>query len=742
MKKIFFIIILTMVSTSIALAQHKISGIITDQNNTPLIGANIFVPELNKGVSSDKNGHYELYNIPKGKIKIRFSYVGYANNIETVMMNDSSIILNVHLLESAIEAEEVVVSGGYNSTQHENAVKIDVLKLNSVEMQATSNVSQMLTKIPGVDMISKGNGISKPVIRGLSMNDILVLNNGVRFENYQYSNHHPLGIDEFGIEDAEVIKGPASLLYGSDAIGGVVNFIKEKPANQHTISGDYNLQLFSNSLGMTNNLGIKGASKNFFGGMRVGQKTNADYLQGGNVYVPNTRFKETSIKSNVGYTSKKATLNLYYDYSNEKLGLAEEEAIEQINERGRKMELFYQEFNTNLLSSQNKFYLGNFKLDINGAYQSTMLAHIGEPNQYELQMKLNTFTYESKLYLPSNKNSEYIVGIQGIKQNNVNINDRETILLPNAESLNNSAFTLLQYTFFDKLKVQTGLRYDYKTLSTEAVGNISEVESFRPSIEKSYGSFSGSLGATYHFNNDLLIRLNGASAYRTPNLAELTSNGQHELRYEMGDENLIPEKSFETDISMHYHKDNFQFDFALFYNKINNYIFISPTGQETSSGLGIYKYKQANSTLYGGEAGIHFHPKRAKWFHMESTYSTITGKQIHGDYLPFIPADKWNIELRIEKGKIAFLQNTFFSINSKTAFSQNNIAPDETSTKGYTLFGVNIGGEFNIKNQKLLVILGCNNLLDKLYIDHLSTLKEVNMYNPGRDVTLTLKLPF
>ena len=204
--------------------------------------------------------------------------------------------MNINLNSTTIEAGEVVISGGYNSTQHDNAVKIDVLNLNPLTIKNTPNFSEVLTRVPGVDMISKGSGVSKPVIRGLSMNDILVLNNGVRFENYQYSSHHPLGIDEFGIEDVEIIKGPASLLYGSDAIGGVINFIKEKPAPVNTISGDYNMQLFSNTLGMTNNFGIKGASKKFFGGIRIGQKTNADFLQGGGDFVPNSRFNELSFK--------------------------------------------------------------------------------------------------------------------------------------------------------------------------------------------------------------------------------------------------------------------------------------------------------------------------------------------------------------------------------------------------------------------------------------------------------------
>jgi iron complex outermembrane recepter protein len=179
------------------------------------------------------------------------------------------------------------------------------------EIKPSPNLTEILTKIPGVDMISKGSGVSKPVIRGLSMNDILILNNGVRFENYQYSDHHPLGIDEFGIEDVEVIKGPSSLLYGSDAIGGVINFIREKPAPVGTIQGDYNMQLFSNTQGITNNLGVKGSSQRFFGGLRFGQKSNSDFLQGGGTFVPNTRFNEYSIKLNTGLTGKPGTFKLF-----------------------------------------------------------------------------------------------------------------------------------------------------------------------------------------------------------------------------------------------------------------------------------------------------------------------------------------------------------------------------------------------------------------------------------------------
>jgi iron complex outermembrane receptor protein len=649
MKKLLIIFVMIL-SYRISNAQNKITGKISDQDNLPLVGVSIFVPDMNMGTISNNIGAYELSNLPNGKIKVQYSALGYTNRIVTVELLGESLELNIVLSQTTLELEEIVVSGGYNSTQHENAVKIDILKLDLHTITNTPNFAEVLTKVPGVDMISKGNGVAKPVIRGLSMNDILVLNNGVRFENYQYSSHHPLGIDEFGIEDVEIIKGPASLLYGSDAIGGVINFIKEKPAPINSIICDYNIQMHSNTLGMTNNLGIKGASKKFFGGIRVGQKTNSDFLQGEGSFVPNSRFNEMSVKVNAGYTDKVGTFKLFYDFNNQKLGLVEDEAIEEITERGRKNEIFYQELNTHLLSSQNKLYLGKFKLDVNSSFQNTELIHFGETNEYEIQMVLATLTYDAKLHLPSKENAVYIIGFQGFNQYNTNLNDRETKLLPDATTNNYSAFGLMQYTFFKKLKLQTGVRYDNKTITTRAIGLTADPD-YRASINKSYGSFSGSLGATYNVSEKLLFRTNFAAAYRTPNLAELTSNGQHELRYEIGDPNLVPENSYEADLSMHYHKDNYTIDIAGFYNIINNYIFISPVGDTTTSGIDIFRYKQSNSTLFGGEAGLHVHPKTLKWLHLETTFSSVIGKQENGDYLPFVPAHKLRFELRGEKEK-------------------------------------------------------------------------------------------
>lgn len=740
MKKYLFIF-MAVIFSHVMQAQNEIWGIVTNPGGNAIAGANVFVPELQKGTVTSQNGIFKLGNLVSGKLKVQFSYLGFTTRVETVILNNNSREINVVLEPTPIETEEIVVSGGYNATQHENAVKIDILKSDKISMSGSPNLTEILTQVPGVDMISKGPGVSKPVIRGLSMNDVLVLNNGVRWENYQYSDHHPLGIDEGGVENVEIIKGPASLLYGSDAIGGVINFLKEKPAPVGNIEGDYRLQLFSNTQGIENQLGIKGSSKNLFGGLRASLSSHSDFLQGGGQFVPNSRFNEWSIHANSGFSNKAGSFKLYYDYNRQNLGLSEEDAVEEVTERGRTNAVWYQRFDNHLISSRNKIFIGDYKLEVNAAWQNTTLIHFGEKDVTEIEMALGTLTWESKLYLPASKNSEYIVGFQGIHQDNKNLHNRETKLLPDASSDNLSVLGLFQHTFLEKLHFQTGIRYDMKSMETQPVG-LPENDDYRASLSKDYGSFSGSAGATFNLSDDLLFRANFSAAYRTPNLAELTSNGLHETRYELGDADLVPQNARETDISMHYHSRNVTFDIALFYNKIDHYIFIGPTVDTTAEGHKIFKYQQAGAVLYGVESGLHFHPKPVEWLHFEVTYARVIGEKDGGDNLPFIPADKINFEIRVEKEKLAMMQNAFIKIYPSFTFGQNRPAPEEENTAGYALLNAGLGADFKAARQLISASLCANNILDTKYIDHLSTLKEVGYFNPGRNISLNLKIPF
>lgn len=740
MKKIilFFFVLFLFIKVN---AQNQITGRVTDLNQEPLVGALVTLPELNKGTITDHEGEYIIGNIPSGKMKIQFSYIGFNTEIKQADISTTKNIVNALLSTAIIESQEVVVTGGYVSSQHDNAVKIDVLKSNEIALSGTPNFMEALTQIPGVDMISKGQGVAKPVIRGLSMNNVLVMNNGVRMENYQYSENHPLGIDDNDVERVEIIKGPASLLYGTDAIGGVINFIKEKPAPIGKIQGDYRLQLNSNTLGINNSLGIKGASQSFFGGFRVGHKSHADYLQGGGDFVPNSRFKEMTITANTGYTGKIGTFKVFYDYFKQDLGMIVPPVKTLITERGRKNEIWYQDLTHQVLSSQNSLYFGNFKWVINAAYQTALRKLETTLDASFVEMNLNTTTYESKLYLPSSKKSEFIIGFQGMSQNNRNLNDRASQFLPDA-NINNIGFLgMAQFTFFDDLKVQGGLRYDIHKMNTLALGAEGNSDYHAP-VNKEFSNLSASLGATIQASEKIKLRVNLARAYRVPSLSELTTNGMHGNRYELGNENLSPQNAFETDASMHYHGVFLSFDLAGFYNRINDYIFIAPTTDTTANGIDIYQYSQSNAVLFGGEAGIHFHPKAIPWLHVEGVFSSVIGKQDNGDYLPFIPAHKLRYELRAERERLGFLHHPHIKIAALSAFSQDHPSPDETQSTGYTLVNFGAYSEINISNQIMVIGISINNLFDTQYFDHLSTLKTLNYYNQGRNVSLSLKIPF
>lgn len=699
------------------------------------------MPGLNKGTITNQSGEFSIANLPKGKLKIQFSFVGYNTNIQTVNISTGNNVLDVKLSVAIIESQEIVISGGYIGSQHENAVKIDVLKSKDIFLSGTPNLMESLTKIPGIDMIAKGQGVSKPVIRGLSMNNILVMDNGVRIENYQFSEDHPLGIDGNSIERVEVIKGPASLLYGSDAIGGVLNFIKEAPAPTGKILGDYKMQLHSNTLGINNSIGIKGASKNIFAGLRFGQKNHADYIQGGGDFVPNTRFNEMTFNTNAGYTDKIGVFKIFYDYFKQDLGMSAPPVKPLIAGQGRRNKIWYQDLEHQLLTSQNSLYLGKFKWVINGSYQTALRKLQTTLDVPVVEMNLNTITYESKLYFPSGEKSEYIIGIQGMSQRNRNLNNRESQFLPDANINNLGLIGLAQLTVLKNLQLQGGLRFDtYKTetfaLGTEGTSN------YHTPVNKDFQNISLSAGATYSPIEKINLRVNFAKAYRVPNLSELTSNGMHGNRYEMGNENLSPQNAYETDLSMHYHGKFLSYDLAGFYNIINDYIFISPTSDITTSGSEIYRFSQTNATLFGGEAGIHFHPKSLPWLHIQGTYSTVIGKQENDDYLPFIPAHKFRYEIRAERNKLCFFKHPFIKLSALSALKQDTPSPYETATDGYTIVNLSTYAEVIVSKQTFILGVSANNLFDTQYFDHLSTLKPLNYYNQGRNISVSLKIPF
>lgn len=722
---------LLLVLTLFASAQKKIIGTISDKNNKPLSNVIVSVPEIHSETISDENGKYVLNNIPKGNIKIIFSLIGYATQPSTISLSDAEIIQNITLEESIVHMDEVIISTVFNKLQSQNVMKVEHETLKSLQQKGTATLIEGLATIPGVSQVSTGTSIGKPVIRGLSGNRVLVYSQGVRLENQQFGAEHGLGLNDAGVESVEVIKGPASLLYGSDALGGVLYFNPEKFAKTNDFKTDFSQRLFSNTLGSNTSLGLKTSTENWKFLARGSYNTHSDYQIPDGDRVTNTRYNESDFKTGIGYNNSSFSSILRYNFNKLDLGIPENGIEEQ--SRSKKTKYPNQGVNNHILSLHNNFYFKNSKLDAALGYIFNDRSEFADSEVPVLRMKLRTFNYDVKYYLPKTGKLETIIGAQGMHQNNSN--SGQELLIPNAVTNDFGIFSTSNYEW-GKNVIQAGIRFDTRTVNTETHG-IAGDEGYFEAINKSFKSFNSSLGYKTNLTEEFTLRLNLASGFRAPNLAELTSNGVHEgsNRYEIGNSELKNEQNFQTDLNLEYKSTHFELFVNGFYNHINNYIFISPNGN-VINGNDVYDYVQSNAKLYGGETGIHFHPHPLDWLHVTSSFETVIGKKQNDAYLPLIPANKWNNTLKVEFKNKKWLQEGFATLNIESTFSQNNYSEFETKTNNYTLTNFGLGGKITLNKTVFNLNLNANNLLDKTYVSHLSRLKTDGIPNIGRNIVL------
>lgn len=324
-----------------------------------------------------------------------------------------------------------------------------------------------------------------------------------------------------------------------------------------------------------------------------------------------------------------------------------------------------------------------------------------------------------------------------------NMNSGEEYLIPDAVTKDFGVFGTINYEWGTNV-IQAGLRFDTRNITSEAHGIQLHGGSFA-ALNKFYTSWNASLGYKTNFNEAFVFRLNVASGFRAPNLAELTSNGIHEgaNRYEIGNVNLKTEQNLQTDLNLEYKTDHVEFFVNGFYNHIANYIYLSPTGNQfTNSGavnfIQVYDYIQNNANLYGGEVGLHFHPHPLDWLHFETSFETVTGQKENTDYLPLIPANNWNNTLRFELNDSNWLKENFATISLSSTFNQNKVSGFETRTGGYSILNLGLGGTLHFGRTKVEVNLNGNNITDKKYIAHLSRLKTDGIANIGRNIVLGL----
>jgi iron complex outermembrane receptor protein len=740
-KKQSLIVIFCLLQINV-FAQRRIT-VLDSETKQPVASADIYFPDYKTSAATDDDGIFYI-DVKNTSILVQISCLGYKTFLENIALEND---LTVYLELSPHNLQEVIISANNSKLQKENVANVEKINLkDNAEMQGIS-LTQKLSRFAGIDNFSTGTGIGKPVIRGLSGNRIAVYSQGIRIENQQWGDEHGLGLDENGYEQVEIIKGPASLLYGSDALGGVLYFADERYAKENSIEAAIHSEFNSNTAGWRNTGAFKLSKNRFHWNVFGGYTTHKDYKDGENILVENSRFRTGDFKTTFGYSGRKFNTSLKYGFLNEQYGLteAEEETSEEIiYKNARKPDFPYQNLTTHLVSSGNTYFFdNNSKLKINVGYVFNNRKEFEEEtenNNAALNMNLGTLSYNAKWYSPILKEHWFIIaGSQGMYQTNKN--SGEELLIPDAVTFDAGLFVMSDFYYSKKSYWQTGLRIDGRHISSNEHG-VNGEERYFPEFSKSYTAVNFSTGIYQQLPKRFSLRVNLSSGYRSPNMFELLSDGVHEgtNRYEIGNINLQTENSYQADASLRYDSEHLELFVNPYFNYIRHYIYLQPAG-ETIDDVPVFNYVQNNAYLYGSETGFHFHPHPWDWLHLEGSYSCAFGQDTKKNYLPLMLSQKINATVRASFSWNKVIRRFSVYMNEQYVFAQNRTAVYEENTSAYNLANAGLSFEFDAGKQAILFNVAINNIFNKTYYDHLSRYKSDGIYNIGRNMNIQMTLP-
>jgi len=781
------------------------TGRLTDATtNEPLPGANVIFPDLKQGTATDADGRFSFSNLPRGRFTVQITSLGY-NTVSQTIDTGNGQPLNVGLTPAATEIGQVVVTGVSQATQlRRSPVPTSVVDRTRLNQTASTNVIDAIAHTPGVSQITTGAAISKPVVRGLGYNRVVTLNNGAKQEGQQWGDEHGIEIDEFSIDRAEIIKGPGSLLYGSDAMAGVINFLAPDPVADGRIIGTATANYQTNNRQQGYSFDNAGNINGLNWLARGTRKVAGDYQNRYDGRVFNSGFNEWDANGYVGLNKSWGYSHLTFSTFNQNLGLIEGgrdslsgrfvrdvgvgNAVEQrivTDDELHGYPLFVPRQRVNHLrfGTDNNFIIGDQggRLTLQVNYQQNLRREFGDalaPDTPQLYFQLRTVDYAVRYFLPEMSGWNLAVGTTGLRQQNRNLATQ--FLIPAYNMTEGGVFGVVKKSF-GGLDLSGGLRYDVRRISAQSLyldanerptpPTTPGAATKFPGFLSTFDNYSGSLGASYAVNERLTLKGNLSRGFRAPNIAELGANGVHEgtIRYEVGNANLQAETSLQVDAGVSYVTDHVRFSVDAFENSINNYIFeqrvLNQAGTDSlvevgPPAIGLFRYVQGQARLLGGEVTLDFHPHPLDWLHFENSFSMVRARQLGApedqQFLPFIPADRLQSELRgnfRRQGKR--LTNVYARFQLEQTFAQNRYFAafdTETATPAYTLFNAGVGTDVaDAKGRTMFSLyLTANNLFDVAYQSHLSRLKyeEINyatgrrgVYNMGRTLSVKVVVP-
>ncbi|MBD3274081.1 MAG: TonB-dependent receptor, partial [Candidatus Marinimicrobia bacterium] len=751
-----------------------IEGVVLNENDEPLAGANIMLTSLEMGASTNQNGRFTISQIPSGTYKVSVSFIGYESKTQTVGLSSGEVKeIRFELEETLIRSEPVVVTG---SPVAVNPLKspqdIDYISGREKIRSQSASMGETIESIPGVSNMSAGSVAGKPVIRGLTGERIRVMLDGINQEYQQYGERHAPNIDPFNAERVEVIKGAASLMYGSDAIGGAVNLIPPNfqfySADGPRYSGNATAAYRSNNSEFMSGARINSSINKFALNASIVRRTAADF------HTPDVKsFAETNNPGDPKFTGR-------IDHTD----------FEQLN--GSIGAGFLSGLGMFSLRYDHYLNKNNFLLPTGGPIgltlkNQTVIAKGSNPLQnsiirtklsYQRNQRQATKPGLSRQSLPDSSHVDLVSriytgrveyeheafsGFSGTAGAEVKYHDHENVgmvpLQPTGYYINSALFAFEEWQI-DRFTVNFGMRYDYRTqkfLGTETNPLLPEDD------RRKFSSLSGAVGASYQVLDNTTAAVNFGRGFRTPSAYNLYVFGYHGgvFAYQIGEPDLGNEISYDISGSLRFQDNRNQAAITLYQNRINNYIFLYNAPDHPLAPPDnpfVFSHDQADAVLTGFVMSLE--SNLTNFFRVSADYSQIATEFTQGPHegagLPLIPADHFNAEVRFLLPDLAIMNSPYFAItfsyhDAKAAagiyepFGQFDpgIGPDipfgVASTDAHSLLGILAGFETAISEVPVIIDLEITNLLDQDYRNFLDTYKGYTL-GPGRSVNMTLNI--
>jgi len=772
---------------------YTLTGRVISHDGQALEGASVQLDASETITIADADGRFRFSGLDETAYRLSVSMVGYQAAVLNITVPSGEITIRLH--PAAEELQEVTITKSIGELRkNTESMNIEVVSSSYIQRHLGGSLMKSLERLPGIKTIGIGSGQSKPLIRGMGFNRVVVVDKGVKHEGQQWGADHGLEVDQFAANEVELIKGAASFIYGSDAIGGVIDVKPANPPAPHTLGGSVDLMGKSNNNLYGTSVNLFRRNQHWFFDSRFTYQSYGDYRVPTNrvfVYdyavdlhqnfLRNTAGRESGVHLNAGYIHDRFRSIFYLSNTYSKSGFfANAHGLEPRNVNAeihdassRDILMPRQQVNHLKLINHSRYQTGMHELEMEVGYQRNFRQEFSQYVNHGYMPPV----YPETLPIPADLEREFdkdvyslnlrdeialgkhllTVGLNGEHQQN-DINGW-TFLVPAFKQTTAGAFLYDKFALSERVLLHGALRYDYAQLAmkeytdwfssdiTQDGQTVSEQLVRAENLNRSFNSLVWSAGLNYKVEQ-FTLKANLGKSFRIPIAKELGANGvnYHYFSYERGDPTLSPEQSYQADLSLGWNAENWSVQASPFYNYFPNYIYLNPTAEHDyyyGAGNQVFQYAQSRVMRYGGEIQL-------KWKFIENLSTELLGEylyaeQLSGDKkgytLPFSPPLSALLNLTWSPA-IKSLNNTYLSFDYRITAAQDNIVPPEKKTPGYQIINVQAGTDLHLYGQPLTISLQAQNLLNTRYLNHTSFYRLIELPEAGRNIILALKIPF